>query len=309
MSADTGGERSWPRVVGTALAALVVAVAVALGVSRYREDRAVDRLVATLLGGADDHVERTVGETDLSALPAPVERYVETVLEESSPRVPTARIQQRGEVRLDGDWRPFSAVQHVAVDPPGFVWDADVEMAPGVGVRVVDRYVAGEGGLRATLLSVLPVVEAPPEPSLSEAELARYLAECVWLPTALLDERVEWEAIDDSTARATIRDGERTASLTFEFDDRGLVERVHADARYRLDEDETAPWTGEFSEYRVRNGVLVPTEAEVRWDGEESYWRGTVESIAYGVEVTAGASEPAEPPAESGEGAPAAADT
>jgi len=307
VSPDADGEpsRSWQRLVGTAVVALVVAVAAVLGAARYREDRAVDRLLSTLLGGADDHAGRAVGEVDRSGLPEPVERYVETVLEESSPLVGTARIEQRGELRLDDDWRPFGAVQHVAVDPPGFVWDADVAVAPGVDVRVVDRYVDGEGGLRATLLSVLPVVEAPPEPSMNEAELTRYLAECVWVPTALLDERVEWEAVDDATARATVRDGETTASLTFEFDERGLVERVHADERYRLDEDDVAPWTGEFSEYRVRNGVLVPTVATVRWDGEGSYWRGTVESIAYGVEV--GPAAPVEP-AEPEEGAAAAAD-
>jgi hypothetical protein len=125
---------------------------------------------------------------------------------------------------------------------------------------------------------------------MNESELVRYLAECVWLPTALLPAAgVEWEAIDDATARATIRDGDTTASLIFHFDDGGLVERVHTDERYRQETDDYAPWTGSFGDYQRHNGVLVPTEAEVAWDppaGDGPYWRARIEAVDYGVAAT-----------------------
>jgi hypothetical protein len=290
MTDDTADSGRSPATLLTRLAVLlVVAVAVVLQVGRRRAEQATDRLVATMLAEAGDS-DRVLTAEALADLPDPVRRYAETVLEEGQPYVRTARIEQRGEFRLgEGDgpgaWRPLTAVQHVAVEPPGFVWDARIEAVPGLPVRVIDRYTGGEGNLRATLWSVLPVARANSEPAMDEAELLRYLAECVWLPTALLGERVEWEPVDDATARATIRDGETTASLTVHFDDSGLIERVHAAERYRQETGDYAPWTGRFREYRVRNGVLVPTEAEVGWDDTDGpYWRATVESIEYGVD-------------------------
>lgn len=196
MIDDTADSGRSPVAALTRLAVLlVVAIAVAVQIGRRRTERAIDRLVATMLAetGESDHV---LTAEELAGLPNPIRRYAETVLEEGRPYVRTARIDQRGEFRLDegegaSAWRPLTAVQHVAVDPPGFVWDARIEAAPGLPVRVIDRYAGGEGRLQATLWSVLPVAEASPEPALDEAELLRYLAECVWLPTVLLEERVE----------------------------------------------------------------------------------------------------------------------
>jgi hypothetical protein len=280
------------------LVAVTTATLAAVGIARRRNERAVERLRADLLADASEPSDRHVTAEDLTELPEPVRRYFDTVLGEGRRHVRSVRIEQRGEIDLGrSSWKPFDAVQHFAVDPPGFVWDARVGMFPGVSARVIDSYVDGEGSLRATVCSVLPVVDTPPEAGMNEGELLRYLGECVWFPTALLPtEGVEWEAIDGDSARATIRDGETTASLVFQFDGRDLIERVRADGRYRQEDDAYAPWTGHFREYRVRNGVLVPTEAAVEWDppaGEGTYWRAEIESIEY--DVATQSDRPTEP--------------
>lgn len=40
--------------------------------------------------------------------------------------------------------KPFTSRQRVVTRSPGFLWDAQVSMFPGVAVRVVDSYIAGE---------------------------------------------------------------------------------------------------------------------------------------------------------------------
>jgi hypothetical protein len=276
------------------LGVAVLAVVGAVAVRRRRFDRdvaaAVDELRAGTAAEADpDGEDRVYTREDLADLPAPVRRYLDAVLTEGQPRARTARIEQRGEIRLGEAWKQFSGTQHVAVDPPGFVWDATVRFAPMVPVRVVDAYVDGEGSLRAKLLSALTVSAAAPAPEINESELLRYLAESVWVPTALLPGAgVEWEAIDDETARATLDDGDATASLVFHFDD-WRVERVHAEARYRQEDDDVAPWTGYFDAYEAFDGVRVPAEGEVEWtlpDGDQPYWRGEIETIEYDPEPT-----------------------
>jgi hypothetical protein len=283
-------------------------VLVAVRRARARTDREIAALVATVLGGeprggpstgaggpAGDGAPAVDAADALDGLPAPIRRYLSHVLPATVPPVRAVRLEQRGGLRL-GDasspWRPLTATEHAALDPPGFVWDATVELAPLASVRVVDAFVAGRGLLRARLGGVVAVADATPGPALDAGELARYLAEAPLYPTVLLSDAVAWEPIDDRSARATLSSGETTVSCVFHVDDADEVTRVTA-TRPRLTADgdyEPTPWTGHWRRYRVRgedgdgdgdgDGVLVPTEGEVRWnlpDGALPYWRARVD--------------------------------
>ncbi|WP_225336570.1 DUF6544 family protein [Halomicrobium urmianum] len=265
-------------------------LASAVAVGKVRLDRSTARRVAVVTSAAatEPHSDRTFEPDAVAHLPDPVRRYFETVLEAGRTSVASVRLEQRGEFRLggrSGSWKPMRATQHYGVDPPGFVWDATIDVAPLVPVRVVDAYERGHGSLRACLLSTIPVADADPGPEMNEAELQRYLAEAVWFPTALLPGAgVEWAAVDDRSARATLRDRGTTASLVFHFDDDGLVERVTAAERYRQEDDDYAPWTGRFGDYQRIDGRLIPTEASVEWnlpDGNLPYWRAVVTTVEH----------------------------
>lgn len=263
------------------LAGLLLAVVAAVTAATYRAVRASERLAADLRAAADTTATERVTADDYADLPAPVQRYFETVLPAGQRPVRTARLEQHGTIQMgeepDG-WKPFTATQDVTVSPPGFVWSATVEMAPLVGARVVDAYHDGEGSLRATVFGV-PVASADASPEMDEGELLRYLAEAVWLPTALLPSAgVEWHPIDEDSARATLTDGDATATLTFSFGEDGLPEEVSG-RRYRQETGDEATWVGWFDAYERRNGLLVPTAGEVAWrlpEGDVPYWRGTV---------------------------------
>jgi hypothetical protein len=221
----------------------------------------------------------------VAALPAPIRRYLERVLEPEQAPVERVELAQAGEFRFgdtESSWRPFEATQVYTVSPPGFVWDAVIQVLPHLSARVLDAYVDGDGLLRANLLGAVPVASAGPDRRMNEAELQRYLSETPWFPTALLPGAgVTWEGIDDRSARATLTDGDVTATATFHVDGDGLLEELTAD-RYRQDVDGTAPWIGSYRAYEGRNGMLVPTEAEVAWEGEsgrEPYWRGRITAV------------------------------
>ncbi|MFB6140143.1 MAG: DUF6544 family protein [Halosimplex sp.] len=269
------------------LAALGLGGLTAVAAGTLRLDRRTADRVDALRAAADGPV-RPVDREEYAGLPDPVRDYFDAVIDDGRSRVGTARVEQRGEFRLggrSGSWKPMRATQDYAVDPPGFLWDASVDVYPFVPVRVVDAYERGEGSLRARLLSVVPIAAAEPGPALDEGELLRYLAEAVWFPTALLPSAgVEWEPIDARTARATLGDRGNTASLRFSFDDEGVIERVTAEERYREEEDRYRPWTGSFGEYRWYDGLRIPTEATVAWvlpDGNLPYWRARITRVEY----------------------------
>jgi hypothetical protein len=160
-------------------------------------------------------------------------------------------------------------------------------MLHGVPVPVHDAYVAGGGVLQAALLGLVTVAEQRGGGDIAQGELMRFLAEAAWVPTALLPSQgVRWEAVDDRTARATLRDGPVAVTLSFRFDAQGLIESVRAESRGRTvgKQVQPTPWEGRWSNYRVQDGMRVPMTGEVAWllpEGAKPYWRGTITSLRY----------------------------
>ena len=274
----------WRILLSIVVAVVVVAVGVAF-IGTIATNRRNQQLVRTLLEEGRD----TSGAFDparLAGLPDPVAAYFRTVLTPGQPLIQSARFEQTGEIDLQGTWRPFTASQHVTTDPPGFVWDASVRMAPLTAARVVDRYSRGSGALNARIFGILTVADGGSSAELDSAELMRYLAEGVWYPTALLPGMgVSWTAVSDDSARATLSHDGSTVSLLFYFNDQSEIVRVEGD-RYRLegDKEESARWIGRFTNYAERGGMRIPLDGEVSWqlpDGEFTYWRGHIDEIEF----------------------------
>ncbi|WP_459191944.1 DUF6920 family protein [Halosimplex sp. J119] len=277
----------WLTGVAAGGAVTVAAAAATVALRRRRVSQRIGEYRSRVRADGVAAADGSYDPDDVADLPAPVRRYFENVLDAGHSHVTGVRLEQAGDFRLGGagaQWHPFTATQDYSVSPPGYVWDARIDLHPLAAARVLDAYVDGEGLLRADLLGGIPVATAGPDPWMNEAELQRYLSETPWFPTALLPAAgVSWEPVDDRTARASIRDGVVTATVTFHFDERGYVTRVTAD-RYRQDEGALAPWVGHYGAYEERSGMAIPTEAQVGWeteDGEVPYWRATVTDVEY----------------------------
>jgi hypothetical protein len=279
-------------LIGVGVAGAAGVAALYTGANRF--DRSIERRVDGLLADARPPTEGTVTRGEFEDLPGPVARYFDHVLPVGEPYARTVEIDHRGEFRLgdaDSPWRPFTSTQHYTVAPPGFVWDATIELFPMVPVRVVDAYAGGTGVLEARALGAIPVAEAEPSPELDAGELKRYLAESVWFPTALLPAAgVEWEPRDDQSAVATLEHDDTRVSVTFHFDGSDEIVRVTSDRPRQVDGSyEPTPWVGRFENYRRRNGRLIPLDGEVGWSlpgGYLGYWRGTVASIDHRTAAT-----------------------
>jgi hypothetical protein len=268
------------------LAAAAVGAAGAGVFGAWRGRRKTERRRAVLRAAQWPPAGATYHAREITSLPAPVRRYFRAVLKDGQPVISTARFSQTGEFRAkpEARWGAFTATQLVTTRPPAFDWDARIQMAPGVAVRVHDAYIAGEGVLRAELFGLVPVADERGTPEMAEGELMRYLAEAAWYPTALLPSAgVLWEARDDHSARATLTDGATTVALDFCFGSDCLIESVCAERR-RRGEGDYAAWQGWFRDYQERDGMLIPLQAEVGWRearGVLPYWRGRISAINY----------------------------
>jgi hypothetical protein len=142
-------------------------------------------------------------------------------------------------------------------------------------MEVQDALADGQGSGRVRLLSLFTVASQPDTPALHSGALHRYLAEAVWYPSALLPgPALQWSPIDDRRALATLADRNVFVSLEFRFADNGEVTGIYTPARWQKVAGgfRQQPWKGHFRQYAERDGILVPTEADVGWyTGKE--WR------------------------------------
>jgi len=233
--------------------------------------------------------ERTHFALDqLDQLPPAAARYFRFALTEGQPLVRTAMIEHAGTflMKLGGRRSRFTSRQFFSARRPAFVWDARIQMVPLVPMMVRDSYLAGRGAILGRMGGLVTMVNQAGAPELASGALMRWLAEAVWFPTALLPSNgVEWEAGEDGTARATIRDGGASATIEMHVGESGQVERIRAD-RYRDDQGVSVltPWSVRVREYGRVSGMMIPLAGEVEWslpEGRLVYWRGRVTGTRY----------------------------
>lgn len=269
---------------------VVILVAAAILYGGLHWNSSTKDLLARLEAARVSAGPRTYDPRELDPLPAPVQRYFRAALTEGQPLVAAVTVEHAGTFNMStgGEkWQPFTSRQRVTTQCPGFVWDARIAVAPGLKARVHDAYVEGEGILHATLLGFLTLVNMRGTRTVAEGELMRFFAETAWYPTALLPSQgVQWTAVDDSSARAALKDGDISLTLLFRFDEAGLIASVRAEARGRTVGREVipTPWEGRWWRYNLRDGMRVPIEGEVAWilpEGPKPYWRGRITSLSY----------------------------
>jgi len=229
---------------------------------------------------------------ELEGLPAPVQRYFRAVLEDGQPIISAATLEMTGTMNMSAtgeQWKPFTSRQRVVTRKPGFLWDAEVAMFPGLPAHVEDSYIAGHGRLIAKVFGLFTVADSQGTGEIARGELMRYFAESPWYPTALLPSQgVRWQAVDDACANATLVDGPITLTLLFRFNDAGLIASVRAESRGAgVGKDGVMvmlPWDCALSDYQPQGGMLIPMTGEAAWvqpEGRKVYFVGRVKKLSY----------------------------
>lgn len=281
---------SWVKWTAAAIA-LPVVLLVALNVlGQFRWRGLTEELNRRLEAGRLAPTPARYDARELGGLPPPVQRYFRAVLKDGAPMVAAVDVEHDGTFNMGeaaDKWKPFRSSQHVVTRRPGFVWDGSVTMLPGLPVRVHDAYIGGEGLLNPAILGLFSLMDLRGGGEMAIGELMRFFAEAAWYPTALLPSQgVEWEAVDEHSARATLVDGSVRVTLTFNFGDDDLIVSAGAQARGRTVGGKViaTPWEGRWSDYQWRDGMRVPMAGEVAWllpEGRKPYWRGTIRSLSY----------------------------
>jgi hypothetical protein len=171
---------------------------------------------------------------------------------------------------------PVVAQQYFSVDPPAFVWSVKAKMMGVLPIAGRDRYADGRGHLLIKVGSVFTVADGV-GPEVDQGTMLRYLGEIVWFPSAALSDYISWEAVDERSARATMRYAGVTAAAVFAFDERGRFVSLTADRYMSADGGaRLEKWVIPATDWRTVRGIEIPVRGNAVWklaSGDFDYYR------------------------------------
>lgn len=248
----------------------------------------IDEEITEIFHEGGNALPETVTESDLNGLPNPVQHWLREAGVIGKERAVSVRLKQEGFFRRspDSKWMPYHAVQYYTIDVPAFLWHAKIKALPVMRLSVRDKYQNGHGNMLIRLFGLIPVGNAT-DPKLDQGTLLRFLNETMWFPSAALSKYITWEAIDDSSARATMEYKGVQGSAIFYFNKDGMIKNMVAN-RYmeKHGEYEMHPWATPISKYRTFDGITIPAEGEGIWkldSGDFSYIKLKITEIQYNV--------------------------
>ncbi len=150
-------------------------------------------------------------------------------------------------------------------------------------LRVNERYLDGVGRME------LPVGVIEDEPKVNQAANLGLWGESMWFASIYLtDERVRWEAIDETTARLIVPFEDGEDSFTVYFDpDTHLLTHMEAMRWKEADSAEKTRWILRVEAgWEHFHGIPVPAKSSVTWEDDGIPWLViTNTDVAYNVDI------------------------
>jgi hypothetical protein len=225
----------------------------------------------------------------LKDLPSPVQRWLERSGIVGKEMIQKVQIKQRGEMKQGSasKWFPFSAQQYNTVNPPAFIWKAQMKPSPYMFISGRDKYEEGRGNMLIRAFALFTIADSKGNET-DQGSLLRYLGEICWFPSAALSNYIQWEALDSLSAKATMNYGGINASGIFHFNENGDITSFEAERYYvqAKEKPRLEKWvvTNAPGAYKDFDGIRIPYKSEVTWklkEGDFTWLRLEIEDIKY----------------------------
>lgn len=228
----------------------------------------------------------------IAGLPEPAQRFFTFSIRTGTPLYTVAEIEMTGDFSLGSkdapDYMPMNARQIIAA-PHGSVWQVGAGQVP-MRMSGSDGSLKGESWSRFWLLVLIPVLRAGGDRDHARSALGRFVAEALfWTPAALLpSDRVTWEAVDASTARATVQYDGFTQSVEISVDAAGAPQTIVFERWSNANPSQTyqlQPFGGHLSQFKLVEGFVLPMRVEAgNFFGTDDYFpffRANVNKISF----------------------------
>lgn len=151
-----------------------------------------------------------------------------------------------------------------------------------------DYYRDGVGGMKGVIAKGVTLFHQTGA-EMDKACLVTFLAECMFIPSALLQDYIAFEEVSDYEVKATIQYAGQSASGIFTFNEQYEYVLFTTNDRGVTNADGTmeyVPWSAVCVDYHVsESGIKYPTKFQAVWnypDGDFVYFNGRISVVSYG---------------------------
>jgi hypothetical protein len=212
----------------------------------------------------------------IADLPIAVQSWLDKAGVHDSTRIKNVYLTQRAQLKMKPEqdsWYTAKADQYFITNPPSFNWSVRLKMNPFLPISGRDKFENGKGEMQIKLFSAIAIVDEKNNKKIDQGALQRFLAEIAWFPAAARNNYIDWEEIDERSAKATMTCNGTAGSGVFHFDEEGNFMKFSA-MRYQggADAAELKEWIVQAKEYKSINGVYIPVKLEATWKLEDKEW-------------------------------------
>lgn len=261
----------------TAFLLLVLGLAVFFRIPFSPTKAAFEKAVEDKINASAGTTEKFT-EADIEKLPAPVQNYFRCCGYLGTPKMEymQASLTAVDFVMSENKTIKIDYAQLNLVERPERFALISSSLS-GIPFEGLDSYENGKGNMKGTLAKCIPLFDQQGE-DMDRACLVTWLAECLLVPNAALQDFVVWEAIDDTHVKAAITWEGLSASGIFTFAESGELLSFRTGDRVAVDMNgnkTSADWSAYFQEYYSVGGILQPKTMQSVWhylDGDCIYF-------------------------------------
>jgi hypothetical protein len=224
---------------------------------------------------------------DMAHLPAIVQQYLHYTQSVGQPKVKNFKAEFVGRMRgkPSDNYMKLHSVQYNFYQKPSryFFMQASKMGLPATGLHCYSNVTAT---FEVKMLNWLKVVNAKGE-KLNRAETVTLFNDmCFIAPATLIDKRITWETMNDTTVKGTYKNENITISALLYFNQKGALMNFISNDRYETDGKQyhNYPWATPVTDYQMLNGYFLPGKAKLIYqkpEGDFTYGELEYKSVQY----------------------------
>lgn len=229
-------------------------------------------------------------EKDLNGLPTLVQKYLRYTGSIGKEKIQNFRLEFYAEMRKTNESAPMKSdtIQYNFYTNPArhFYLETSMFLIPA---RVLHSYSKEKASMQVRIANLFNITNISGE-ELSKTETLTLLNDlCFFAPAALIDKRIQWETIDDTSVKAIFQNGRHKVTAVLFFNKLGELINFTTDERGALQDDNTMKyikWSTPIGNYKDFNGRKVATYGEAIYhypEGDLTYGKFFLRKIDYNV--------------------------
>lgn len=250
------------------IANLVILVVSIVAYSSYQFSEMIEKESIELLQNIEEANNSDDNKNRVEDLPLIVQKWLNNsgAIDKGEKRV--VHLEQIGEMRNEpkSKWMPFLANQYINTINPGFLWTAKVQAMPFVTIYGRDKLINGKGEMLIKLSTLVTIENEKENEKIDSGAMLRFLSEICWVPSVALNDCIKWEAINSTSAKATLIINNKSVAGVFNFNDEGEILSFETNRYYGGEKEaKQEQWVVKMLSYKTFNAIKIPNKCKVIW--------------------------------------------